>query len=134
MTLAEAIAQELGNAEVHPHALDRRNIPGCTYCHPQIASVGLTEAKAKEAGHEVKVGKFPMLANSRAKTNHEPDGFVKIIRGLSPRPGNRYSPKRSDYILPDVFVVLEDEGVDKFEKSWQELLDATQEQLDAAAK
>ena len=45
--LAEAIAQALGNTEVHPHAMDRANIPGCTYCHPQVASVGLTEAKAE---------------------------------------------------------------------------------------
>ena len=50
VTAAEAIAQELGNKDVHPHPLDRNAIPGCTYCHPQIASVGLTEAKAKEAG------------------------------------------------------------------------------------
>jgi dihydrolipoamide dehydrogenase len=57
---AEAIAQALGNKDVHPHAMDVRNIPGCTYCHPQIASVGLTEAKAKEAGYKVKVGTFPL--------------------------------------------------------------------------
>ncbi|MFM5886020.1 MAG: FAD-dependent oxidoreductase, partial [Novosphingobium sp.] len=53
-------------------------IPGVVYTWPEIAGVGLTEDQAKEAG-EIKVGKFPMLANSRAKTNHEPDGFVKII-------------------------------------------------------
>ncbi len=60
VTTAEAIAKELGNKDVHPHPLDRNNIPGCTYCHPQIASVGLTEAKAKEAGHEVKAGTLPL--------------------------------------------------------------------------
>src|SRR5690606_36113562 len=54
-------------------------IPGVVYTWPEIAGVGLTEEQAKEAGHEVKVGKFPMLANSRAKTNHEPDGFVKVV-------------------------------------------------------
>ena len=53
-------------------------IPSVVYTWPEIAGVGLTEAQAKEKG-EVKVGKFPMLGNSRAKTNHEPDGFVKII-------------------------------------------------------
>jgi dihydrolipoamide dehydrogenase len=53
-------------------------IPGVVYTWPEIAGVGLTEEQAKEQG-EIKVGKFPMLANSRAKTNHEPDGFVKII-------------------------------------------------------
>ncbi|MET0587514.1 MAG: dihydrolipoyl dehydrogenase [Novosphingobium sp.] len=54
-------------------------IPSVVYTMPEIAGVGLTEEAAKEAGHEVKVGKFPMLANSRAKTNREPDGFVKVI-------------------------------------------------------
>jgi dihydrolipoamide dehydrogenase len=54
-------------------------IPSVVYTMPEIAGVGLTEEQAKEGGHEVKVGKFPMLANSRAKTNHEPDGFVKVI-------------------------------------------------------
>jgi dihydrolipoamide dehydrogenase len=79
ITAVEAIAQELGNAEVHPHALDRRNIPGCTYCHPQIASVGLTEAKAKEEGYEVKVGNFPFIGNGKAIALGEPEGFVKTV-------------------------------------------------------
>jgi dihydrolipoamide dehydrogenase len=79
VTAAEAIAQELGNAEVHPHALDRRNIPGCTYCHPQIASVGLTEAKAKEAGYELKVGSFPFIGNGKAIALGEAEGFVKTV-------------------------------------------------------
>jgi dihydrolipoamide dehydrogenase len=76
---AEAIAQELGNKEVHPHAMDPLNIPGCTYCHPQIASVGLTEAKAKEAGHEVRVGKFPAIGNGKAIALGEVEGFVKTV-------------------------------------------------------
>jgi len=79
VTAAEAIAQELGNKEVHPHPLDRSNIPGCTYCHPQIASVGLTEAKAKEAGHEIKVGMFPFIGNGKAIALGEPEGFVKTV-------------------------------------------------------
>ena len=79
ITAAEAIAQELGNAEVHPHPLDRRNIPGCTYCHPQIASVGLTEAKAREAGYEVKVGSFPFIGNGKAIALGEPEGLVKTL-------------------------------------------------------
>ncbi len=76
---AEAIAQALGNKEVHPHAMDRRNIPGCTYCHPQIASVGLTEAKAKEAGYTVKAGTFPFIGNGKAIALGEPEGFVKTV-------------------------------------------------------
>ena len=54
-------------------------IPGVVYTMPEFAGVGMTEEAAKEAGFEVKVGKFPMMANSRAKTNHEPEGFVKVI-------------------------------------------------------
>ena len=76
---AEAIAQSLGNQEVHPHAMDPRNIPGCTYCHPQVASVGLTEAKAKEAGHEVRVGKFPAIGNGKAIALGEVEGFIKTV-------------------------------------------------------
>lgn len=79
VTTAEAIAQELGNKDVHPHPLDRNNIPGCTYCHPQIASVGMTEAKAKEAGHEVKVGNFPFIGNGKAIALGEAEGFIKTV-------------------------------------------------------
>ncbi|GAA4021761.1 dihydrolipoyl dehydrogenase [Sphingomonas swuensis] len=79
VTAAEAIAQDLGNKEVHPHVLDRANIPGCTYCHPQVASVGMTEAKAKEAGHEVKVGKFPFIGNGKAIALGETEGFIKTV-------------------------------------------------------
>ncbi|MBN8483386.1 MAG: dihydrolipoyl dehydrogenase [Sphingomonadales bacterium] len=76
---AESIARELGNKEVHPHAMDRRNIPGCTYCHPQVASVGLTEAKAREAGYTVKAGTFPFIGNGKAIALGEPEGFVKTV-------------------------------------------------------
>jgi len=79
VTAAEAIAQELGNKDVHPHPLDRSAIPGCTYCHPQIASVGLTEAKAKEAGYTVKVGNFPFIGNGKAIALGEPEGFIKTV-------------------------------------------------------
>ncbi len=79
VTCAEAIAQELGKKEVHPHAMDRNNIPGCTYCHPQIASVGMTEAKAKEAGYDVKVGNFPFIGNGKAIALGEAEGFIKTV-------------------------------------------------------
>ncbi len=79
VTCAEAIAKELGNKEVHPHPLDRNNIPGCTYCHPQIASVGMTEAKAKEAGYSVKAGTFPFIGNGKAIALGEAEGFVKTV-------------------------------------------------------
>jgi dihydrolipoamide dehydrogenase len=79
VTAAEAIAQELGNRDVHPHAMDKRNIPGCTYCHPQVASVGLTEAKAREAGYEVKAGTFPFIGNGKAIALGEAEGFIKTV-------------------------------------------------------
>jgi dihydrolipoamide dehydrogenase len=61
------------------HPLDTGNIPGCTYCRPQVASVGMTEAAAKKAGHEVKVGRFPFMGNGKAIALGEPEGLVKTI-------------------------------------------------------
>jgi dihydrolipoamide dehydrogenase len=66
-------------ANHHPEPLDYNNIPGCTYCIPEIASVGYTEAKAKEAGYDVKVGKFPFSASGKASAAGAKDGFVKLI-------------------------------------------------------
>ena len=66
-----------GLPDVHP--MDITNIPGCTYCRPQVASVGLTEARAKEAGYEVRVGKFPLLANGKAIALGEPEGMIKTV-------------------------------------------------------
>jgi len=63
----------------HPEAIDYNNIPGCTYCSPEIASVGYTEAAAKEAGFDVLVGKFPFTASGKAKAAGAPEGFVKVI-------------------------------------------------------
>lgn len=61
------------------HGLDKSKIPGCTYCEPQVASVGMTEAKAKEAGREIRVGRFPFVGNGKAIALGEPDGLVKTI-------------------------------------------------------
>jgi dihydrolipoamide dehydrogenase len=69
--------EKIAGMDVHP--MDPHNIPGCTYCRPQVASVGLTEAKAKEAGHEVKVGHFPFIGNGKAIAMGEPDGMVKTV-------------------------------------------------------
>ncbi|ODT15872.1 MAG: dihydrolipoyl dehydrogenase [Kaistia sp. SCN 65-12] len=63
----------------HPHLMDKAKIPGCTYCNPQIASVGLTEKKAKEAGYDVRVGKFPFIGNGKAIALGEPEGLVKTV-------------------------------------------------------
>ncbi len=62
-----------------PHAVDPNSIAGCTYCHPQIASVGMTEAQAKDAGHDIKVGRFPFIGNGKAIALGEPEGMVKTI-------------------------------------------------------
>ncbi|MCB0479576.1 MAG: dihydrolipoyl dehydrogenase [Crocinitomicaceae bacterium] len=66
-------------AGMHVQPLDYGNIPGCTYCSPEVASVGMTEKAAKEAGYEIKVGKFPFSASGKAKAAGAPDGFVKLI-------------------------------------------------------
>ena len=66
-----------GVKDVHP--LDVTTVPGCTYCTPQVASVGLTEAAAKAKGHEVKVGKFPLMANAKATAVGEREGMVKTV-------------------------------------------------------
>ncbi len=66
-----------GLNDVRP--IDWSNIPGCTYCRPQVASVGLTEARAKESGHEVRVGRFPFIGNGKAIAMGEPEGMVKVV-------------------------------------------------------
>jgi dihydrolipoamide dehydrogenase len=64
---------------MHPHPMEKTLIPGCTYCHPQVASVGLTEAKAKEAGKDIRVGRFPFVGNGKAIAQGEDQGMVKVI-------------------------------------------------------
>ena len=74
VVLAELLAGQ------HTHPLNYRNIPNATYCHPEVASIGLTEQQCKEQKLDYKVGKFPFSANGRARTSGETEGFVKIIR------------------------------------------------------
>lgn len=76
---AEGIICVEAIAGLHPHALNYNNIPGCTYTHPEVASVGLTEAQAKDKGYEIKVGKFPFSASGKASASGHKDGFVKVI-------------------------------------------------------
>jgi dihydrolipoamide dehydrogenase len=66
-----------GLNDVHP--IDWTNIPGCTYCRPQVASVGLTEARARAEGHELRVGRFPFVGNGKAIAMGEPEGMVKTV-------------------------------------------------------
>lgn len=82
--LAHVAAKEGINAAEHlsghhPEPMDYNNIPGCTYCSPEIASVGYTEKAAKDAGYEIKVGKFPFMASGKASAAGATDGFVKVI-------------------------------------------------------
>lgn len=76
---AEHIGFEEKKYAHQPEPLDYGNVPGCTYCTPEIASVGLTEKQAKEAGYEIKVGKFPLSASGKASAAGHPEGFIKVI-------------------------------------------------------
>ncbi len=69
--------EHIAGHRVHP--LDPKSVPGCTYCHPQVASVGYTEAQAKEKGHTIKVGRFPFIGNGKAIALGEPEGLIKTI-------------------------------------------------------
>ena len=62
-----------------PHPMDYSSIPGCTYCQPQVASIGLTEKAAKDAGHDIKIGRFPFMASGKAVATNETEGFVKVV-------------------------------------------------------
>ncbi len=75
----EAIGYAEKKYNHQPEALDYNNVPGCTYCYPEIASVGYTEKQAKDAGYEIKVGKFPLSASGKASAAGHPEGFIKVI-------------------------------------------------------
>jgi len=66
-----------GEKDIHP--MDKSRIPGCTYCHPQVASIGMTETRAKESGRKIKVGRFPFQGNGKAIALGEPEGMIKTI-------------------------------------------------------
>ncbi|MFN2458205.1 MAG: dihydrolipoyl dehydrogenase [Chitinophagaceae bacterium] len=75
----ESIAHQEKKFNHQPEPLDYNNVPGCTYCSPEVASVGFTEVKAKEAGYEIKVGKFPLSASGKASASGHNEGFIKVI-------------------------------------------------------
>ena len=79
MAAAEAVAAAEFIAGHEREEIDRGNIPSCTYCQPQVASVGLTENQALEAGHEVKVGRFPFMASGKAQAAGDSEGLVKLV-------------------------------------------------------
>ena len=77
--MAEGVVAAEAIAGQHPRPIDYGNVPSCTYCRPQVASIGATEAKAREKGREVQVGKFPFTASGKAVALGETDGFVKVV-------------------------------------------------------
>jgi dihydrolipoamide dehydrogenase len=116
----EAIANKEGKYAHKPEPLDYNNVPGCTYCSPEIASVGMTEKQAKEAGYEVKVGKFPFSASGKASAAGAMEGFVKVI----------FDAKYGEWLGTHMIganvteMIAETVVARKLETTWQEVLDS----------
>ncbi|RYD57085.1 MAG: dihydrolipoyl dehydrogenase [Sphingobacteriales bacterium] len=115
----EAIAHKEGKHHHNPEPLDYGNVPGCTYCVPEIASVGLTEKQAKEAGYEIKVGKFPFSASGKASAAGANEGFVKVI----------FDAKYGEWLGTHMIganvteIIAQTVASRKLETTWQEQLD-----------
>lgn len=116
----EAIAHKDGKYKHMPEPLDYGNVPGCTYCSPEIASVGLTEKQAKDAGYEVKVGKFPFSASGKATAAGAMEGFVKVV----------FDAKYGEWLGTHMIganvteIIVETVVARKLETTWQEVLDS----------
>jgi len=116
----EAIAYKDGKYKHQPEPLDYGNVPGCTYCSPEIASVGLTEKQAKDAGYEVKVGKFPFTASGKATAAGAMEGFVKVV----------FDAKYGEWLGTHMIganvteIIVETVVARKLETTWQEVLDS----------
>ncbi|HLS70590.1 MAG TPA: dihydrolipoyl dehydrogenase [Chitinophagaceae bacterium] len=115
----EAIAHKEGKFDNVPETLDYGNVPGCTYCSPEIASVGLTEAAAKEQGLDIKVGKFPFSASGKASASGNTDGFVKVIFDA------KYGEWLGTHMIGDnvTEIIAQSVAARKLETTWQEQLD-----------
>jgi dihydrolipoamide dehydrogenase len=115
----EAIGKQEGKYHHIPEPLDYGNVPGCTYCSPEIASVGMTEKQAKEAGYEVKVGKFPFSASGKASAAGANEGFVKVV----------FDAKYGEWLGTHMIganvteIIAETVTARKLETTWQEQLD-----------
>lgn len=116
----EAIAHAAGKYGHKPEPVDYGNVPGCTYCTPEIASVGMTEKQAKEAGYELKVGKFPFSASGKASAAGATEGFVKVIFDA------KYGEWLGTHMIGANVTEMIAETVlgRKLETTWQEVLDA----------
>jgi dihydrolipoamide dehydrogenase len=116
----EAIAHAAGTYHHKPEPVDYGNVPGCTYCTPEIASVGMTEKAAREAGYELKVGKFPFSASGKASAAGATEGFVKVIFDA------KYGEWLGTHMIGANVTEMIAETVlgRKLETTWQEVLDA----------
>ncbi|MBC7554675.1 MAG: dihydrolipoyl dehydrogenase [Taibaiella sp.] len=116
----EAIAHKEGKHKHMPEPLDYGNVPGCTYCSPEVASVGLTEKQAKDAGYEIKVGKFPFSASGKASASGATEGFVKVIFDA------KYGEWLGTHMIGSNVTELIAETVvaRKLETTWHEILDS----------
>jgi dihydrolipoyl dehydrogenase len=116
----EAIANKEGKYKHMPEPLDYGNVPGCTYCSPEIASVGMTEKQAKDAGYEIKVGKFPFSASGKASAAGATEGFVKVI--FDAKYGEWLGTHSIGYNVTE--TIAETVVARKLETTWQEVLDS----------
>lgn len=116
----EAIAYKDGKYKHQPEPLDYGNVPGCTYCSPEIASVGMTEKQAKDAGYEVKVGKFPFSASGKASAAGATEGFVKVV--FDAKYGEWLGTHSIGYNVTE--TIAETVVARKLETTWQEVLDS----------
>ncbi len=114
----EAIAHKEGKYKHMPEPLDYGNVPGCTYCSPEIASVGLTEKQAKDAGYEIKVGKFPFSASGKAVGAGATEGFVKVI--FDAKYGEWLGTHSIGYNVTE--TIAETVVARKLETTWHEIL------------
>ena len=117
---AEGIICVENIAGMHPHPLDYNNIPGCTYCSPEVASVGYTEKAAKEAGYEIKVGKFPFSASGKASAAGAKEGFVKVI--FDAKYGEWLGTHMIGYNVTE--VIVQTVTARKLETTYQEVLNS----------
>ena len=116
----EAIAHKEGKYAHQPEPLDYGNVPGCTYCSPEIASVGMTEKQARDAGYELKIGKFPFSASGKASASGATEGFVKVI--FDAKYGELLGTHMIGYNVTE--MIAESVVARKLETTWQELLDS----------
>jgi dihydrolipoamide dehydrogenase len=116
----EAIAHAEGKHPHKPEPIDYGNVPGCTYCSPEIASVGMTEKQARDAGHDIKVGKFPYSASGKASAAGAMEGFVKVI----------FDAKYGEWLGTHMIganvteAIVQTVTARKLETTWQEVLDS----------